>query len=160
MVLRQLTQHKRDAEVLLVRRGKPPSKGLWCFPGGSLELGETLADCAVRETQEETGVVLRSRRPGPEEVLSHDLSFPSPIAAADAIHRDAEGQLEYHYALIEMAASPRDPLQPLTPDDDVDDARWVRVEELRGMKDLVVKCEGVAAEAVRRFTLTPPSPSP
>ncbi|GFH27733.1 ADP-ribose pyrophosphatase [Haematococcus lacustris] len=27
-------------EVLLIRRGKEPSKGLWCFPGGSQELGE------------------------------------------------------------------------------------------------------------------------
>ena len=34
--------------------------GLWCFPGGSLELGETLVECAVRETLEETGLQLRN----------------------------------------------------------------------------------------------------
>lgn len=34
--------------------------GLWCFPGGSMELGETLVDCAVRETLEETGLQLKN----------------------------------------------------------------------------------------------------
>jgi len=65
------------------------SAGQWCFPGGSLELGETLAECAVRETQEETGVVLRNSGVPPEEVYSDDLSFPTPIAAADGIYHDA-----------------------------------------------------------------------
>ena len=31
----------RGAEVLLVRRGKPPAKGAWSLPGGRQELGET-----------------------------------------------------------------------------------------------------------------------
>lgn len=43
-------------EVLLVRRGRPPRAGEWSLPGGRLELGETLAACALRELYEETGV--------------------------------------------------------------------------------------------------------
>ena len=49
-------------QVLLVRRGKEPQKGMLTFPGGSLELGETMADCAIRETLEETGLRLRNER--------------------------------------------------------------------------------------------------
>ena len=47
-------------QVLLIRRGKEPQKGILTFPGGSLELGETMADCAIRETFEETGLQLRN----------------------------------------------------------------------------------------------------
>lgn len=28
------------SQILMVRRAKEPDKGRWCFPGGSLELGE------------------------------------------------------------------------------------------------------------------------
>ena len=37
-------QGKAAPEVVLIQRGKPPDKGKWSFPGGSLELGEVW-DC-------------------------------------------------------------------------------------------------------------------
>lgn len=41
--------------VLLQRR---TDNGMWALPGGKMELGESIADCAVRETSEETGITV------------------------------------------------------------------------------------------------------
>jgi ADP-ribose pyrophosphatase YjhB (NUDIX family) len=42
--------------VLLLRRGLMPRIGKWTFPGGYVELGETPAHGAIRETIEEVGM--------------------------------------------------------------------------------------------------------
>ena len=45
--------------VLLVKRSVEPGVGLWCLPGGFIELGETPEDSALRELTEETGITGR-----------------------------------------------------------------------------------------------------
>ncbi len=42
-----------SGRVLMQRRG---DSGNWSLPGGIMEVGETLEECAVRETKEETGL--------------------------------------------------------------------------------------------------------
>jgi 8-oxo-dGTP pyrophosphatase MutT (NUDIX family) len=44
---------REDGAVLLIRR---TDNGNWALPGGAIEMSESVADAAVRETFEETGV--------------------------------------------------------------------------------------------------------
>lgn len=52
------TLPERDGAVLLTRRSINPGRGLWTFPGGFVDFGETVPDAAVRETLEETGLAV------------------------------------------------------------------------------------------------------
>jgi ADP-ribose pyrophosphatase YjhB (NUDIX family) len=65
-----------DGRVWLLRRGFDPSAGLWTFPGGFLDLGESVEDAARREAREEleidvelTGLVGVYSRPQDRVVL-------------------------------------------------------------------------------------------
>jgi ADP-ribose pyrophosphatase YjhB (NUDIX family) len=75
----------RGEEALIVQRAQQPNAGRWGFPGGVLELGETVAEGAMRELLEETGIVAK-----PAGILD----------VHDAITRDADGRVQFHYLLI------------------------------------------------------------
>ena len=82
VVLRPMGQEMR---ALIVQRAQQPNAGRWGFPGGVLELGETVGEGAMRELLEETGIVAE-----PAGVLNVN----------DAISRDEEGRVQFHYILI------------------------------------------------------------
>lgn len=45
-----------DGQLLVVKRGRDPGRGLWAVPGGKVRRGETLVEAAEREAYEETGL--------------------------------------------------------------------------------------------------------
>ena len=49
-----------EPKVLLIQRGDEPFKGCWAFPGGFMNMDETTEQCAIRELEEETGLVVTS----------------------------------------------------------------------------------------------------
>ena len=108
-----------DGQVLLVRRANEPSRGKWSIPGGVLEVGETLADAAVREVWEECQVA---------------IAVEGVISTFDMIERDRGGRVRYHYVLIDVAASYVSG-EPTAGSDSLD-VRWVRQTDLEGI-DLV-----------------------
>jgi ADP-ribose pyrophosphatase YjhB (NUDIX family) len=75
----------RGERALVVRRANPPMAGRWGFPGGVLELGETVAEGAMRELLEETGVVAEAI---------------GPLTVIDTIDRDGDGEVRFHYTLV------------------------------------------------------------
>jgi len=48
----------REGRLVLLRRGIEPGMGAWAQPGGFLEVDETVHEAAVRETFEETGLLI------------------------------------------------------------------------------------------------------
>ncbi|MGX8704905.1 MAG: NUDIX domain-containing protein, partial [bacterium] len=50
------TIRRNSMHVLLIRRGGFPYKGCWAFPGGFVQMDESLEEAAARELQEETGL--------------------------------------------------------------------------------------------------------
>jgi 8-oxo-dGTP diphosphatase len=47
-----------QGRVILLRRGFDPGRGMWTFPGGFVDLGETVLEAARRETDEELGIAV------------------------------------------------------------------------------------------------------
>jgi ADP-ribose pyrophosphatase YjhB (NUDIX family) len=103
----------RGDAVLLARRANPPDQGLWGFPGGRLEPGETLAEAAARELMEETEVA---------------AEFGQAVDVFDMISRTEAGDLAFHYVLVCLrgiwrAGEPQ-------PNEELLDARWVTLAEI------------------------------
>lgn len=48
--------------VVLIKRIHPPGAGAWALPGGFIDAGETTAEAAVREAEEETGIIASLRK--------------------------------------------------------------------------------------------------
>jgi ADP-ribose pyrophosphatase YjhB (NUDIX family) len=65
----------RDGRVALIRRGIEPSRGLWSWPCGYVEIDETVEAGALRETHEESGLVVRLGK------LLGPYSYPVEAAA-------------------------------------------------------------------------------
>ena len=104
----------RDDKVLLVKRANRPGQGLWAIPGGRVELGETLKEAARREVKEETGV---------------SISPTEPIYVFEVIERDDEGDIRFHYVIIDLLAEYLS--GEVNPGTDASEARWISSAELK-----------------------------
>jgi 8-oxo-dGTP diphosphatase len=107
----------QDSRVLLVKRAHPPIQGEWSIPGGALEVGELVREGAVREAQEETGLIVETG-----ELLG----------VFDRVLRDRNQRVEFHYVLVDFLCRPvGGALQAAS---DAAEVRWFTREELPGLR--------------------------
>ncbi len=111
----------RDKNLLLIKRKFNPDAGYWSIPGGHLDLGEKVEVAAEREAYEETGFKVKV----------------SKLAGIiDKIMYDDNGEIEYHYVLINYFVEQieGDPNQPPNAADDALDAKFVPFNKLKDYK--------------------------
>ena len=107
----------RDEEVLLIRRGTPPTQGEWSMPGGRVEPGEPVRAAALRELKEETGV---------------DAVLVDLVDVVDAVFENRSGDLiTRHYVLIDFVAQWQSG-EPAA-GDDAADARFFHLSDLASL---------------------------
>lgn len=103
---------KGDAlQILLVRRKYEPYKGMWAIPGGFVEDGEELEAAAIRELQEETGLIVPAM---------------TQLYTFGKVGRDSRGRTVTvtYYAFADAAA------QNVQGGDDAAAAEWVYVKDI------------------------------
>jgi 8-oxo-dGTP diphosphatase len=103
--------------VVLVKRAHPPLQAQWSIPGGLLEVGELVREAAVREAQEETGLIVEAG-----ELLG----------VYDRVLRDADKRVQYHYVLIDFLC--RRVGGDLAAASDAAEVRWFTREDLPDLK--------------------------
>lgn len=102
-----------NGAVLLVERRNPPCANEWAIPGGKVRLGETLQQAAEREILEETGIRIKASE---------------PVYAFDLIEKDTGGNVQWHYAIIDLEAEYLG--GEVRAGDDAVAAAWFRPEQL------------------------------
>ncbi|MBR4626398.1 MAG: NUDIX hydrolase [Ruminococcus sp.] len=130
------TSYRHDPQnkllILLIKRGGHPFKDMWALPGGFLQKGETIEQCALREIEEETGVA-------PSAIM--------PVGVFSAPDRDPRGWIisnAYVSVISEEAVSQIGM-------DDASDAQWFSVSFDRsenGEHHLRLTYEDTVLEAV------------
>ena len=97
----------QDGRVLLVRRRVKEGSLSWQFPAGGIEDGESAQDAAVRETFEETGLVVAARR-----------------VLGDRIHPATKRRM-FYVACNALAGEAR-----VADADELDAVAWVKLSEI------------------------------
>jgi len=102
-----------DGKILLEKRKNEPGRGKWSIPGGLVELGEGVEQTVVREVMEEAGLAVEK---------------PSLIDIVDNVTRDRNGEIRYHFVIIDFFVKLKG--GTLKAQSDAEELKWVSFDEV------------------------------
>jgi 8-oxo-dGTP diphosphatase len=125
-----------DMQLLLIKRGNEPYKGMWAIPGGFVEDDEDLEAAAIRELEEETGLKVDSM------TQLYTIGTPG---------RDPRGRTVsvVYYAFVKAAD------HPVKGGDDAAEAQWVYVKDITELAFDHMEVLKYAKERITTPNLTP-----
>jgi len=102
---------KQNGKYLLLQEKQPKAYGLWNFPAGKVDLGETLEQAAIREAKEESG---------------YDVELIKEIAT---FHGKSTDVVKHAFASKITGGDLK------FPQDEILDAKWFTLDEIKQMLD-------------------------
>ena len=102
-------------ELLLIRRSDNDN---WALPGGAVDLGESLAQAAIRETKEESGIDC--------EIMGLSGIYTDP---EHVLLYTSNGEVRQEFSIVLTARAAGG--QP-TPSSETSEVRWVALDDLGG----------------------------
>lgn len=104
-----------QGRIALVHR---KDNGLWALPGGGMELGESIEDCAIREVKEETGLDV--------EITGLVGVYTNPRHVIEYSNGEVRQQFSLCYTTSLMGGT-------LTYDEESTDIAWVTPADIPGL---------------------------
>jgi 8-oxo-dGTP pyrophosphatase MutT (NUDIX family) len=104
-----------EGRILMAQRS---DSGQWTTPGGAMEPGETIARCAIREVEEETGLIV--------EVVRLAGIYSDPRHVVEYADGEVRQQFSVCFACRPTGGAPR-------PSDESTEVRWVALADLAAL---------------------------
>lgn len=104
---------EQEGRFLLIQEKKPEVYGQWNLPAGKVDVGETIEEAAIREAKEECG---------------YDVEL---IRKIGIYQKEATKHVKHAFLAKIIGGELR------FPDDEILDAKWFTVNEIKDMKDQV-----------------------
>lgn len=108
---------KQNNKYLLVQEKKPSAYGLWNFPAGHVDVGESFEEAAIREAKEEVG---------------YDVKLVQKI---NVFHEATDAPVKHTFAAKIVGGNLK------FPEDEILDAKWFSFDEIKNMKDKLRKSD-------------------